>query len=135
MDTHDPGLVEKANSLYWESDASVNEIADQLDLSKGALYGIIQPLDADARCPECGGALEYANRTARDRDVVTCPGCGLEDELALVQAVALDGVDLVQPPPPSRDVPAAAVPLRTLAAAALLGLAAGIAIGQLSGRR
>jgi len=135
MDTHNPELVEQANSLYWESDASVNDIADKLDLSKGALYGIIEPLDAGTPCPECGGGLEFANRTARDRDMVTCPSCGFEEELALVQAVALDVEDPVPPPPASsQQTPRATVPLRTLVASTLLGLAAGIAIGQITRR-
>lgn len=135
MDTHHDEVVERANSLYWESDVSVNEIAEELDLSKGALYGIIQPLDAGTLCPECRGPLEFANRTARDRDMVSCPACGFEEELALVQAVALDVEDEVPPPPPSAEVTSTAVPLRTLVASTLLGLAAGIAIGQLTGRR
>lgn len=134
MDTHDPRLVEQANSLYWESDASVNEIAEQLDLSKGALYGVVEPLDAGAPCPECGGALEFPNRTARDKGMVTCPVCGMEEELELVEAVALDTPDAVAPPPPPASELPSAVPFRTLVASTLLGLAAGIAIGQITRR-
>lgn len=136
MDTHDPELVERANTLYWESDASVNEIADQLDLSKGALYGMVQPLDAGAACPECGGPLEFENRTARDKEIVTCPKCSLEEDFSLVQAVELESVtDDVPPPPPSALVPVAGeghVPMRTMVASALIAFAAGIAIGQWS---
>lgn len=135
MDTHDPRLVEEANSLYWESDASVNEIAEKMDLSKGALYGMVQPLSAGASCPECGDALEFANRTARDKGMVTCPSCGMEEELVLVQAAALDVEDAVPPPPLSAEAASSTVPVRTLVASTLLGLAAGIAIGQLTRRR
>ncbi|HSG49547.1 MAG TPA: hypothetical protein VLA43_17130 [Longimicrobiales bacterium] len=135
MDTHDPRLVEQANSLYWESDASVNEIAEKLDLSKGALYGVVEPLDAGTPCPECGGALEFPNRTARHKGLVSCPVCGMEEELELVEAVALDARDEVAPPPPGASQPAPVVPMRTLVASTLLGLAAGIAIGQITRRR
>jgi len=138
MDTQDPRLVEKANSLYWESDISVNEIAEQLDLSKGALYGVVEPLDAGAHCPECGGALEFPNRTARDKGLVTCPACGLEEELELV--MALDSADAGVPSPGRAPEgrapePGAVVPLRTVVASTLLGLAAGIALGQIMRRR
>lgn len=74
----------RANELYWSSDRSVNGIAADLDVSKGTLYGLIQPHPADIPCPECGAELGYANRTARDRGLVTCPECGLEEEEDLV---------------------------------------------------
>jgi hypothetical protein len=138
METHDSELARRATDLYWDSDASVNDIADQLDLSKGALYGMIEARPADVRCPECGTPMEFPNRTALEKGLVTCPGCDLEEELELVQAAGLDMVDPVPPPPDSAgpappDSPS--VPVRTLVASTLLGLAAGIAIGQWSGRR
>ena len=74
MNEHD-----RANRLYWESDASVNEIADQMDLSKGALYQLIEPLAAEVDCPDCGAMLEYANRTALDRGLMQCSTCGREN--------------------------------------------------------
>lgn len=136
MDIQDPELVERANTLYWESDASVNDIAEQLDLSKGALYGLVQPLDADTPCPECGAPLEFENRTAREKEVVTCPKCSLEEDFSLVQAVGLESAtDDVPPPPPSALVAAGTedrVPVRTLVASALIAFAAGIAVGQWS---
>jgi predicted DNA-binding protein YlxM (UPF0122 family) len=49
-----PAAEDRANELYWGSDRSVNQIADELDLSKGALYGMIRPLPAALACPECG---------------------------------------------------------------------------------
>lgn len=136
MDSHDPKLVERANTLYWESDSSVNDIADELDLSKGALYGVIEPLDAGAPCPECGAALEFPNRTAHEKGLVSCPHCGLEEEFSLVQAAALDTRDPVPPPPASAEAGDEPLfSLRTLAASTLLGLAAGIALGQVTRRR
>jgi len=38
---------DRANELYWGSDRSVNQIADDLDLSKGALYEMIRPSPVD----------------------------------------------------------------------------------------
>ena len=137
MDTHDPQLLEQANSLYWESDASVNEIAEKMDLSKGALYAMIQPMDADTPCPECASRMEFSNRTARDKGVLTCPGCELEEDAELVTALGLDPVDAVPPPPRSAYQPSASpgaantVSVRTLVASTLLGLAAGLALGQM----
>ncbi len=69
---------------------------------------------------------------------MTCPGCELEEELELVEAAGLDTVDRIPPLPDSAEAAgsdAPSVPVRTLVASTLLGLAAGIAIGQWSGRR
>src|SRR6056297_3570788 len=76
---------DRANELYWGSDRSVNDLAEDLNLSKGALYSLIEPLPADLDCPECGGEMQYANRTARDRGIVTCAECELEEEETLVR--------------------------------------------------
>ncbi len=74
MTAHD-----RANRLYWESDASVNDIASRLDLSKGALYQLIEPLAAEVPCPDCGATLEYPNRTALERGLMQCSTCGREN--------------------------------------------------------
>lgn len=115
----------RANDLYWDSDASVNDIAEALDLSKGTLYGMIRPRDAGLACPECRGGMEHPNRTARDRGFVTCAACGLEEEEALVrEALALDE---------ERTAPAAGArtgPSTATVATALLGAAAGIVVAR-----
>ena len=101
METHDPELRRRANTLYWESDDSVNDIADKLDLSKGALYAVVQPLQTSEPCPECGTLLEFSNRSAREKGLVACPSCELEEELALVEAARVEasgGVLPVQEP-------------------------------------
>lgn len=67
---------DRANELYWGSDRSVNQIADELDLSKGALYEMIRPLAAGLDCPQCGAEVVHGNRTARDRGRVECTECG-----------------------------------------------------------
>ncbi|MYG37282.1 MAG: hypothetical protein F4205_17560, partial [Gemmatimonadetes bacterium] len=81
-------VVTKANELYWHSEESVNQLARELDLSKGMLYEILAPLPADAGCPSCDdGELSYPNRTARDRGFVSCATCGFEDEEDQVRAL------------------------------------------------
>jgi len=74
---------ERANQLYWGSDRSVNQIAEELDLSKGALYEMIRPLPTGLGCPLCGSEAVHSNRTAKERTRVDCPHCGwdgTEDE-------------------------------------------------------
>ena len=70
MDAND-----RANELYWGSDQSVNQIADDLDLSKGALYEMIRPLPSGRSCPICGVEVVFSNRTAKERGRVDCPAC------------------------------------------------------------
>ena len=125
----------RANELYWESDKSVNQIADELELSKGMLYGMIRPLPAGLPCPRCSSDLEYANRTARERGLITCRTCALE--LNQAQADALSAPTPAPAPAAVRDEPAARpAPWRTrsslekhdpvMVGAGLLLIAAGI---------
>jgi predicted RNA-binding Zn-ribbon protein involved in translation (DUF1610 family) len=83
----------RANVLYWDSDTSVNDIAEQLDLSKGTLYGMVRPRTAGIDCPECGGEMEYPNRTAREKGFVTCSVCGYEEEEALILEAAAQNLE------------------------------------------
>lgn len=96
-------LQEKANHLYWESDQSVNQISDELGLSKGGFYGLITPLPAGLPCPGCGEEMVFPNRTARDRGFLACPECGMEEEEAAVQAFweGKDAADEAHAPIPS----------------------------------
>lgn len=117
-------LAERANSLYWDSDASVNDIADELDLSKGSLYGMIEPRGASLACPDCGSELEYPNRTAREKGFLTCGECGLEEEEEVIRGLAGEAITLYS------STPDEARSRRTLWATALLGAAAGIMIAR-----
>ena len=79
MDTlHESDAAAAATELYWGSDKSVNQIAEELELSKSALYGLIRPMPAGLGCPECGQEAVSPNRTARDKELLACPGCGWE---------------------------------------------------------
>ncbi len=82
---HD-ALSEEANHLYWESDQSVNHIGEALDLSKGVLYGLIAALPAGLPCPGCSEEMAFPNRTARDKGFLSCPVCGMEEEKAAILA-------------------------------------------------
>jgi hypothetical protein len=68
-------MSERATLLYWNSDRSVNSIAEDLGLSKGRLYDLIQPLRSGGHCDICNSDLVFDNRTSRDRDEPTCPSC------------------------------------------------------------
>jgi len=127
-------VVEHANELYWRSDRSVNGIAEELDLSKGALYGIIQGEPAGFDCPLCGDEVLYMNRTAKDRGQVDCPTCnwdGSAEESTGYDASSgdsdhgesADEVAVMTPPAPLVTARA-----RTIVGGALLGAAAGLAL-------
>lgn len=73
--------LRELNRLYWESNASVSQIADRLDISRRALYDGIHPQPAGRRCPECGAQLVYRNRTALENREAECPDCGFESAL------------------------------------------------------
>jgi len=81
---HD-ALFEEVNRLYWESDQSVNQIGEALDLSKGVLYGLISALPSGLPCPDCGEEMVFPNRTARDKGFLACPACEKEEEEAAVR--------------------------------------------------
>jgi len=79
-------LFEEANRLYWESDQSVNQIGEALDLSKGVLYSLIEALPANLPCPDCGEEMVFPNRTARDKGFLVCSNCSMEEEEVAVRS-------------------------------------------------
>ncbi len=131
----------KANELYWGSDRSVNQIAEELDLSKGVLYGLIRPRPAGLACPSCGQELVYANRTAMDRGTVACPACGWQGDQRDVDAAGADGrVALSYEEPEDEDVFVPPIRLsstrqRVALGGAFLGAAAGLALVLWARRR
>ncbi len=135
--------VTAANELYWGSNQSVNKIAEKLELSKSALYDMISPKPLDLSCPLCGGGVVYANRTASEKGLANCPECQWEgpenDANALIaeRPIAFptyseqEVVDLDEHPEQtstSFPIQLDASTTRTLAAGALLGAAAGLAL-------
>jgi len=132
---------ERANELYWGSELSVNQIADEMDVSKGMLYELIHPQPAGTACPVCQQELVYANRTARDRALLACPSCGWEgDEDDAEQSVGDASVVL---PEGGEDADAAPAVVedddpgrkRAILGGALLGAAVGLALVLWSRRR
>ncbi|HSJ25285.1 MAG TPA: hypothetical protein VK929_11475 [Longimicrobiales bacterium] len=71
----DPGSAAEANRLYWETEDSVAEIADRMEISRRALYEAVEPLPTGADCPTCGGPLVFENRSARTAGDTTCVVC------------------------------------------------------------
>jgi hypothetical protein len=93
MTPPDPAAAVEANRLYWESEDSVAEIADRLDLSRRALYDLIEPLPTGAACDVCGGPLSFENRSARTAGDATCVICaetGATDEDSVTAAPTRD---------------------------------------------
>ena len=71
----DQKLADQATDLYWRSGRSVNHIAEEMDLSKSALYALVRPFPAAQSCPECGAGLVFPNRTALDKAMASCLEC------------------------------------------------------------
>ncbi len=129
----------EANDLYWGSDLSVNQIAEELDLSKSALYGLIHPRPTGLACPACTEELVHSNRTSRERGVVACPACGWEGEEQEAETVGgeasvafprSDDNALVEDAPPSNPLLS-----RTVLGGAFMGAAAGLALVLWARRR
>ena len=125
-------LARVVNRMYWDSDESVNRIAEQLDLSKGALYGMIEPAPADRTCPDCTSPLSFGNRTARDRGLAECVPCSVVGEPAdRVPSTAL--ARHTPEPAPIREPRVWSG--RALAGSLLLGVVAGVLIARILRRR
>jgi hypothetical protein len=146
------GAYDRANELYWGSDRSVNQIAEDLDLSKGALYELIRPLPAGLGCPVCGAEVVHSNRTAKERERVDCAECGWNGTEHETTAAGgrrgrgpdvrsetqpdTDAVDDIYPaddydrpgPPPARVAARDLDGRRLIAGGALLGAAVGLAL-------
>jgi hypothetical protein len=127
-ETEDQKLSARANELYWQSGMSVNQIAEEMDLSKSRLYSLVQPHPAESPCPECQSDLVFPNRTAMQKGFVSCGSCSFEGEAdgALTPAGTPAGSE--EPETRTSRVPARTGPgaKRVLWGSALLGVAAGL---------
>jgi hypothetical protein len=144
-----PAEQVEANRRYWETEESVNAMAEAMGMSKGRLYDLLLPFDAGAPCPACGMALGHPHRTARDRGDVACEGCGFEGNLdALPEGLSGDAEGPPRPtasdPDAQAGAPAHWTPgagggegpsQRTVVGVALLGVAAGIVLAGWLRRR
>jgi hypothetical protein len=90
---HPDDLRTEANRMYWESELSVADIAEQLQLSRRALYDAVEPLPSGSACPTCGTPLVFENRSARNAGQDVCPACeAAHDEAALAAAAPVNGI-------------------------------------------
>jgi hypothetical protein len=81
-------LKADANRMYWETDTSVADIAEQLQLSRRALYDAVEPLPTGNACPACGTPLVFENRSARNAGHEVCPACEAAHDEAQLAAAA-----------------------------------------------
>jgi predicted RNA-binding Zn-ribbon protein involved in translation (DUF1610 family) len=72
----------RINELYWQSAFTIDQILDQVGSTRSQLYTAILPVSADSPCPTCAEILVFTNRTSRSSRRASCPGCGLEAQLA-----------------------------------------------------
>jgi hypothetical protein len=78
----DATAAAEANRRYWETEDSVAEIAERLQISRRALYDAVEPLPTGESCGVCGGPLFFENRSARtagDTFCVICAETGATD--------------------------------------------------------
>ncbi len=121
---------EELNRLYWESDESVADIADRMDISRRALYDSIEPRPAGVPCPECGTPLGFRNRMALENREAGCPACGHEGTVEPPDVVEASEPETGPPPPaPARR----AAPWDADSSGPVLGtaLVAGLGLGAL----
>lgn len=67
---------ERANLLYWNSSETVDRIAEQLGMSRNALYQSVRPSPAGVECPDCGEELVFPNRSSRLAGRALCLSTG-----------------------------------------------------------
>jgi len=125
----------EANRLYWETDASVAEIANGLDISRRALYDAIQPRPAGGACPECGMVVVFRNRTAAERGRAECLECELEVLLEDLAGSPSDTEPQVEQEQAARPLSPMRRPAASVGSGAVLGgsLLAGLALGAAAG--
>jgi hypothetical protein len=73
--------TQEANRLYWQTEKSVGDIAEELGVSRRALYELVQPESSGTTCNECGGDVAFTNRSARTSGLGRCQQCGAQSEL------------------------------------------------------
>lgn len=78
--------AERINELYWNSEQTIDEITEELGVSRNALYSAIHPQAAGISCPSCGERMVFTNRTRRDSQTGVCRSCGTEASVEERQA-------------------------------------------------
>ena len=75
-------LSREVNRLYWETDAPVTRLAEQLGVSRGTFYNHLEPMPAPGKCTACGDRLFFGSRANRDNGDAQCGACGHEQRVA-----------------------------------------------------
>lgn len=127
----------EVSELYWNSDASVAEIAEQLQLSRRALYDALTPALAGAACPSCGGDLVFTTRSAKAAERGQCASCGLEQDPAALRTLRSRPSEARSGPSAPIDSEAALLRSRAvlLGTAVVTGLAVGAIAALILSRR
>ena len=74
-------LRREVNRLYWQTDAPVTRLADELGVSRGTFYNHLDPLPAPGKCSSCGAPLFFRTRSNRDAGDAQCEACGSEQSV------------------------------------------------------
>lgn len=141
---HSEAVITEANRLYWQTEMSVADIAEQLSVSRRALYELVQPEPAGTTCSACAGDVVFVNRSARTSGTGRCVACGAESMLTETPERAV--LEETVPPyasgwPRAREVPVDGEPddLRTRAlkigGIAIAGAALGAVTALMLARR
>jgi len=84
----DERVAAELSRLYWSTDASVGEIADQLSISRRALYEALIPEPAGVTCDRCGTDMVFTRRADRAAGHAVCPACGATQKVPVPEAAA-----------------------------------------------
>src|SRR5687767_3564463 len=87
----------EANRLYWDTESSVGEIANQLGVSRRALYEAVEPKPSGVPCHICGTETMFANRSALASGSARCPSCEAETSVPGSRAERVQSVAQVEP--------------------------------------
>lgn len=69
-------IAAKANEMYWHTSRPAGRLADELGISRSKFYALIEPLQLEATCSECGAPLTFNSRTDREAGRGRCTSCG-----------------------------------------------------------
>ncbi len=135
MSKDDASHAPEANRLYWNSETSVGEIANQLGISRRSLYELLEPQPTGVPCGECGTETVFANRSSHTAGLARCPACGAETAVPAARRQAEPEVERAIEPAPVTNGKRAFPRHLTIGSAALVGVVIGAIAALLATRR
>ena len=85
-------VAARANELYWSGGMTVDDIVEELGISRTALYSAIEPAPAGLTCADCRVRMVHTNRTMRERGMDRCHEVRIAERFCQkVDRTALDG--------------------------------------------